>query len=159
MIGKKKHWFATPEGEDERIVAGRRNAGNVSFLVVMVLLWIAMVIGLVINRMDITLVPFAVFMAGCVTYLAALARNGAFGTGTVRKPGRIRRVIAYATGGAVFGIIQFLLKAKDVGTGDVSGFVSAGVYALVSTIIWTLFFVGALRLLKRMSDRTIEKNL
>lgn len=155
MISKKKNWFTAGNDEDERIVAGRRSAGNSGFIVVMFLLWLMMVIGLVMNRMDIALVSFAIFMPGCIAYLVAIVRNGAFET--ARNPGRIRRSVAYVASGVIYSIVLFLFKAK--GINDTQGFFNAGIYAVVSAVIWTMLYIGGKKLLGRMNDKTIEKKL
>ena len=100
---------------DERIKQGIDQAGNYSFYVVMLCLWLATFLSyFIFDDIKMASIPLIIFLIGCIANLFFKVKNGSFPIVKNMEQSRTKKIWRYVWMGFLYSLIMFILNIRDI---------------------------------------------
>lgn len=144
---------------DERLQMSIDKSGNYSFGLLMLCLWLGMVYGFVFDNVDIAIFSLILFLVSGIFYIVLRVRFGSFESVTVHEKKWNKKIISYVIGAFAYGAIQFVFKILDMEEYSQKNFFQAGVYSVVTAILWIFVFAGLMSLCAKTSTKRTENKI
>ena len=145
--------------DDERIRQGINQAGNYTFYVIMFLLWLTILFGLFLHKVESVLIPFIIFMLGCVFYLYFRIKNGTYQIDLTFKRSRIQPKYQWIIAGVVYALALFIFITIGILPSPFSSIYYSLGFIAVNEVLWVFLNIWLNKYLVKINNkRLIKKN-
>jgi len=154
--------FGTGYVKDERIKVAIDEAGNYSFIFMLIVLWGFLVWSLLAKKTDAMLPVLIIFLLASGFYLVSLIRRGAL---TYKSEGKNKpndsdkKFLAFGCGAAAYFLLSFFFKWCSDPAAFKEHLFANIIAALIMTVIWVPLFGGLMKLIFWLSSRITEKKV
>jgi cell shape-determining protein MreD len=144
---------------DERIQSGIDQAGNYSFVLTMILLWSAMVFGVISDQIKLVMIPSIIFLLSCIFYLIFRVKNGSFQANLSKDQSKIKVLLRWFLMGIAYAAILFLLRIKDINSFSFSDISDLIINCFVNAVLWVFLLIFFLKFLIKKNDNILNKKM
>lgn len=145
---------------DERIKQGAEQAGNYSFWVVMICLWLAMILfGFIFDDIKLASIPLIIFLIGCIAYSFFRVKNGSFLSGINIGQSRTKIIWRYVWMGFVYGLMMFIFNIRDIEIFTFDNIYPEIIRAVINGAMFIFFFHFFGKFLSKKSEKVLDKKM
>lgn len=144
---------------DERIQSGIDQAGNYTYILTMILLWSAMVFGVISDQIKLIMIPSFIFLLSCIFNIIFRVKNGSFQGNLAKDQSKIKVLLRWFLMGITYAAILFLLRIKNISSFSFSNISDLAINCVVNAVLWVFLLIFFLKFLIKKNDNILNKKM